>query len=75
MSSKSPTGPAGPPLCACCAIAQTFFCIASVFLRLALSWSAISGGNPHFARVCRHLSQTSAQTRCNPARKFRAVFS
>jgi transposase len=26
-------------------------------------------------RVCRHLSQTSAQTRCNPARKFRAVFS
>jgi hypothetical protein len=28
-----------------------------------------------FARACRHLSQTSAQTRCNPARKFRAVFS
>lgn len=26
-------------------------------------------------RVCRHLSQTRAQTRCNPARKFCAVFS
>jgi hypothetical protein len=27
------------------------------------------------ARVCRHLSQASAQTRCSPARKLRAVFS
>jgi hypothetical protein len=26
-------------------------------------------------RTCRHLSQTSAQTKCNPAKKFRAVFS
>ena len=26
-------------------------------------------------RACGHLSQTSAQTKCNPARKFRAVFS
>src|SRR5882724_1566789 len=32
-------------------------------------------GSFGFTRVCRHLSQTSAQTRCNPARKFRAVFS
>ena len=27
------------------------------------------------ARACRHLSQTSVQTKCSPARKFRAVFS
>ena len=27
------------------------------------------------ARACRHLSQVSAQTRCSPARKLRAVFS
>ena len=26
-------------------------------------------------RACRHLSQTIAQTKCSPARKFRAVFS
>ena len=26
-------------------------------------------------RACGHLSQASAQTKCNPARKFRAVFS
>ena len=26
-------------------------------------------------RACRHLSQASAQTRCSPARKLRAVFS
>jgi hypothetical protein len=32
-------------------------------------------GAANATRVCRHLSQTSAQTRCNPARKFRAVFS
>src|ERR1700738_1305902 len=29
----------------------------------------------NFARACGHLSQASAQTKCNPARKFRAVFS
>ncbi len=28
-----------------------------------------------FTRKCRHLSQTSAHTRCSPAKKFRAVFS
>jgi hypothetical protein len=27
------------------------------------------------ARACPHLSQASAQTSCNPARKLRAVFS
>ena len=27
------------------------------------------------SRACRHLSQTIAQTKCSPARKFRAVFS
>ena len=26
-------------------------------------------------RACRHLSQANAQTKCSPARKFRAVFS
>ena len=30
---------------------------------------------PESTRACRHLSQTSAHTRCSPARKFRAVFS
>jgi hypothetical protein len=32
-------------------------------------------GSQAFARACRHLSQVSAQTRCSPARKLRAVFS
>jgi hypothetical protein len=31
--------------------------------------------HPETARACRHLSQVSAQTRCSPARKLRAVFS
>jgi hypothetical protein len=28
-----------------------------------------------WTKACRHLSQASAQTRCSPARKLRAVFS
>ena len=31
--------------------------------------------NTSLTRACRHLSQASEQTKCNPARKFRAVFS
>ena len=35
------------------------------------NFTPVGGG----IRACRHLSQTSAHTRCSPARKFRAVFS
>ena len=31
--------------------------------------------NAEIPRACPHLSQASAQTSCNPARKLRAVFS
>jgi len=51
MSSKSPTGPAGPLHCACRATAQTMFCLTVVFLCPTLSWSATSGVIPHRAAL------------------------
>src|SRR3982074_1756301 len=42
-------GPAGPFCCTCWATAQTFCCMASVFLLPFFSWSAICCGIPHFA--------------------------
>src|ERR1700682_2347774 len=44
-------GPAGARVCACCATAQTFLSMASVFLWPALSWSPICGGIPHLVAL------------------------
>ena len=62
VGQKSPTGPAGALLRGpspslgpvdgpCCAIAQTCFCIFSVFLWPVLSRSAIAGEIPHLAEL------------------------